>query len=125
MNSLILHNHALHHYARASIRTFAVTNLSDHPTLTKFTEDNKKSVLYYTATWCPPCKAIKPVYEKLSEDFEGIGFGKIDVDENAESAEAAGIRSVPTFVFSGGANISGADEASLRRELEKLNKSNP
>jgi thiol-disulfide isomerase/thioredoxin len=56
-------------------------------------------VLYYTATWCPPCRAIAPIFEKLSEKYENIVFTKIDVDQLPEAATAASIRSVPTFIF--------------------------
>ncbi len=56
-------------------------------------------VLYFTATWCPPCRAIKPVYEKLSNEFEDIQFLKIDIDQNDQAAIAYKITSVPTFVF--------------------------
>ena len=47
---------------------------------------NDKSILYFTATWCPPCKAIKPVYEKLAKEYPEVAFGKIDIDDNQETA---------------------------------------
>lgn len=62
-------------------------------------------ILYYTATWCPPCKAISPVYEKLSEKYQNIVFTKIDVDQLPEAAAAASIRSVPTFIFTNGGKV--------------------
>jgi thioredoxin 1 len=56
-------------------------------------------VLYYTATWCPPCRAIAPIFEKLSEKYENVVFTKIDVDQLPEAAAAASISSVPTFIL--------------------------
>jgi thioredoxin 1 len=56
-------------------------------------------ILYYTATWCGPCQAIAPIYEKLSSQHKDIVFAKIDIDTLREAAEFAQIRSVPTFQF--------------------------
>ena len=64
----------------------SVFNLSDEEAVDKFRTINDKSILYFTATWCPPCKAIKPVYEKMSKDHPEVAFGKVDIDDNAEAA---------------------------------------
>ena len=73
---------------------------------------------------CPPCKAIKPVYESLSDEYEGIGFGKIDIDDNQDAAVEYQISSVPTFVFFDGkekyGQFSGADQNQLEAVLKDL-----
>ena len=75
---------------------------------------------------CPPCKAIKPVYEKLSDKFEGVAFGKIDIDDNQDAAMKYQITSVPTFMFFNGKNkygqFSGADKAQLESVINDLDK---
>lgn len=58
-----------------------------------------KKILYFTASWCPPCKAIAPVFESLSKKHSSLSFIKIDVDSLPETALDYSIRSVPTFVF--------------------------
>jgi thioredoxin 1 len=58
-----------------------------------------KIIFYYTATWCPPCKAIAPVYEKFSEQYSNLIFTKVDIDQLPEAAAAASIRGVPTFIL--------------------------
>ncbi len=68
---------------------------------------------------------IKPVYEELSTKYAGkIAFGKVDIDDNAEAASEAGIRSVPTFVFRGDGDkvdgFAGADKTLLVTKLEGL-----
>ena len=40
-----------------------------------------KKILYFTASWCGPCKALAPRMEKLSGQ---INYSKIDVDQNRE-----------------------------------------
>jgi thioredoxin 1 len=33
--------------------------------------------MYFTATWCPPCKKIGPIFEKMAPDFPDITFIKV------------------------------------------------
>jgi len=56
------------------------------------------------AEWCPPCKIIAPMIEKLAEEHKGkIVFGKLNVDENRLTPTRYGIRSIPTLlVFKNG-----------------------
>ena len=54
-----------------------------------------------SASWCSPCRAYKPTFEKVSkmEEFKDIEFEELDVDDNEELAEELGIRGVPATVF--------------------------
>lgn len=73
---------------------------------------------------CGPCRAIKPVYEELSKEYEGIGFGKVDIDDNQDAAAAFQISSVPTFIFFNGQKpfkaFAGADKAQLESVVKEL-----
>lgn len=51
----------------------------------------------FWAKWCAPCRAFGPIYEKVSDNHPEITFIKIDIDENQQIAEEAGIRSIPTI----------------------------
>jgi thioredoxin 1 len=53
-----------------------------------------KSVKYFTATWCGPCKAFKPIMEQLKSEGYNIQF--VDIDSEGESNTQYNIRSVPT-----------------------------
>ena len=57
------------------------------------------NVLYFTATWCGPCKMIAPHVNTLSQKYSNINFYKIDVDEFEHLTEEAGISCMPTFQF--------------------------
>lgn len=79
----------------------------------------------YLDSWCPPCKAIAPVYEELSKKYEGqVAFGKVDVDDNSDAALDFEISAVPTFVLFDGEKaidkFSGADPAKLEEKVVDL-----
>jgi thioredoxin len=109
---------------RQQERWMSVVQLSDSDAVDKFRTINEQSVMYFTATWCPPCKMISPVYEELSKKYPKVAFGKIDVDDNQDSAMEFQISAVPTFVFSKGATVtnkfSGADKNQLEKFVQDL-----
>ena len=56
-----------------------------------------KTIKYFTATWCGPCKAFKPIMNEIAGEGYSIEF--IDVDEQQNKATKYGVRSVPTVVI--------------------------
>lgn len=58
-----------------------------------------KTVYYFTAEWCQPCKKTRPIVEELNRDQTTAGFQIIDVDMNPELVKNFGIKSVPTFIL--------------------------
>ena len=58
------------------------------------------SVLQFSAAWCKPCQVMRPLLEKLSEEYKDkANFYYADIDEKAiNSASAAAVRGVPTVV---------------------------
>ena len=62
--------------------------------------DGKPMIVDFSATWCPPCKALKPIFEKLAEEFRGrLSFVTVDVDQNPEISQAYGVINIPTLIF--------------------------
>lgn len=59
------------------------------------------AITLYTSPWCAPCKAFKPLLQKLAEELK-VPLAIIDIAEHPESAEKHGVRSVPTFVLTRG-----------------------
>ena len=56
-----------------------------------------KTAKYFTASWCGPCKAFKPIIEELIEEGQPIEI--LDVDEYQELAAHFNILSVPTTII--------------------------
>ena len=52
-------------------------------------------VLYFTAPWCGPCKALGPIIDDLSGE---IPFEKINIDNDTDRAAQYSVRSVPTLI---------------------------
>ncbi len=51
------------------------------------------------AAWCAPCRAIAPIVDQLAKDYTGkVVFGKLNVDENPETAQRFGIIAIPTLL---------------------------
>jgi thioredoxin 1 len=55
-----------------------------------------KKILYFSASWCGPCKMLGPIMESLSGQ---INYEKIDVDNNQDLSIQYGVRNVPTLVL--------------------------
>ena len=83
----------------------------------------KTIVVDFTATWCGPCKAIGPVFEKMAGEVPDVIFVKVDVDENEETASKCGIQAMPTFqAFKDGKQVGemkGASEPALRAFVDQ------
>lgn len=64
----------------------------------KTISDNDIVLVDFWAEWCGPCQRFGPIFEKASDNTEGIVFGKLDTDANADIAGGLGIASIPTIM---------------------------
>jgi thioredoxin 1 len=63
-------------------------------------DSNQLSMIDFWAEWCGPCRAIGPVVEELSREFEGrVNVGKVNVDHNPQLSMNYGITSIPAILF--------------------------
>ena len=56
-----------------------------------------KTMKYFSATWCGPCKSFKPVMNEIAGEGYQIAF--LDVDKNKDMASQYNIRAVPTIII--------------------------
>ncbi len=79
----------------------------------------------FWAPWCPPCRMIAPVVEKLAQEMAGrVRVMKMNIDENQETPARFRVESIPTLlVFKGGREVDrmvGAmPAAEIRKRLER------
>ena len=62
-------------------------------------EAQKPVLLYFSAPWCVPCKAMGPMMERMEAQFPGTTFYKVNVEEEGHLAEDCSVRSVPTVIL--------------------------
>jgi thioredoxin 1 len=117
----------------SSTKIHKITSLSELSTLFK---SHTHVIVDFYADWCPPCRAIAPVFGKLADEHAVDGklaFAKVNVDHVKDVAAKYGVRAMPTFlmfedgersevVFDGRvvSEVKGADVGLLRKVVGVL-----
>lgn len=66
----------------------------------ELTNNGKVVLVEFYATWCPHCRYMRPVVEEVKKRVEGHAeVSTLDIDQNRDEADMAGVRSVPTFLL--------------------------
>ena len=77
----------------------------------------------FYADWCGPCKMMIPVVEELAKELEGrVKVGKLNVDENPNTASKFRVMSIPTFILikDGEMKMNVMGAMSIQELLEKI-----
>ena len=62
-------------------------------------DKHEYSLLYFTASWCGPCKKIYPTLCNINDKIQNVNIYKIDIDINDKLVSNNKIKSVPHFIF--------------------------
>jgi thioredoxin 1 len=72
----------------------------------KVLDSEKLTMIDFWAEWCGPCRAIGPVVEELSKEYNGsVNIGKVNVDQNPQLSINYGITSIPAIIFVKGGKV--------------------
>ncbi len=104
----------------------ALLDITDR-TFDKEVLQSKMPVLVdFWAPWCAPCRVVSPIIEELGAEYQGkLKVGKINVDDNSETASKYSVMSIPSiFIFKNGKPIKtmvGAQgKESFKKEIEEV-----
>lgn len=77
-----------------------------------------KTIYYFTANWCQPCKRTRPIVEQLNKEQTEAGFQIIDVDSAQDITKTFNVSSIPTFIlFDDGVEIKREIGSKTKEEL--------
>ena len=85
-------------------------------------QNDRAVLLDFWAEWCGPCKMIAPLLDEVADKYaDKLQVVKLNVDENPNTAQKFGIRSIPTLIlFKDGAVQAQKTGAMPRSQLEEF-----
>jgi len=105
-----------------------LTELNPSKKVQDYLIEDKIAIVKFATTTCPPCKMLKPIFEKLAvdEDLKDVVFIAADANSHPQAREY-GVSSVPTILFFKGKEVLGQNvgfvpEKPLKDFLLKLQK---
>lgn len=93
--------------------------------LQKKIHNGEKIIIDFWAPWCRPCGVMKPIFEKISEEYRNknseVELFTLNVEENKEFASSLGIRSIPTIKsFFNGEEVYSKPGIQTEEEIKEL-----
>ena len=105
-----------------------LVELKSNEKVQDYLEEGKIAIVKFATTTCPPCKMLKPIFEKMStkDELDNVVFIAADANEHPQAYEY-GVSSVPTLLFFNGEKVLGQNvgfvpEQQLTDFLKKLEK---
>ncbi|MBI2074975.1 MAG: thioredoxin [Candidatus Levybacteria bacterium] len=104
----------------------AELTITDQNFDSEIAQSKMPALVDFWAPWCAPCRIVGPIVDELAKEYEGkLKVGKLNVDENSQTAAKFGIMSIPSIlIFKNGTpvkTIIGAQgKEKLKKEIEEV-----
>lgn len=73
---------------------------------TEVLKSEKPCVVDFWAEWCGPCRMVGPIVDEIAKEYAGkLKVGKLNVDNNSQTAIKYGIMSIPSLLFFNGGKV--------------------
>jgi thioredoxin 1 len=103
---ILIHSKLENHLNHKQKFTIMALEFTDANFQAEVLDSEQLSVIDFWAEWCGPCRAIGPVIEELSKEYEGkVKIGKVNVDVNPQTSTNFGITSIPAILFVKGGKV--------------------
>lgn len=102
-----------------------VLTITDQNFEAEVLKSGKPFMLDFWATWCQPCLRLGPIVDEVAaENAATFRVGKLDVDNNPETAQEFGVSSIPTLVFFKGGQevdriVGGVPKSVLQQKIKQ------
>ena len=85
-------------------------------------KSNRPVLVDFWASWCPPCKMMQPVVDRLHDELnDSADILSINIDQNPNVAAEYNIQGVPTFIsFQGGKEVERRTGALTENQMRKM-----
>lgn len=77
-----------------------VRHVGDHDFEEQVLRSTRPVIVDFWGEWCPPCRALAPVFEKLSNEYHGkLDFVKLNADDNPIAPGRLNVMGLPTLII--------------------------